>query len=142
MYYKVVNRILNTYGGSEEFHSAVVYKYTCSIQYEIGKWIKPGDGSKIFVFNDLELAKKFLNVEQRTFNTCKDLCIFECSVKNPIKVEHVAYVGDNDIRCFWRIWSKFKNKHKKINLDSINYLTNAPQGTFLVSQVKLTKQVF
>ena len=119
VYYKVVSTYHNL--------SILCWKYR--IHYIVGQWVYPNlRGTKIFVFDNLEEAKKFAGN------------IYECEVINPTpghKYNLFAYgCGINYDRIEQML--KLKLAKKKFTHLKMGFI---PKGTVMCDAVKLIKQV-
>ena len=94
-----------------------------AIQYFIGKWAKPKiAGSRIFVFDSLEDARRF-----RTNAASK---IFACETRGtPTRPKYMSFDWDSikSVRSFWK--SKDRRNHPAKD--------EVPEGTIYVDAVKL-----
>lgn len=130
MYYKVVSKSLGN------LLSAVTDdlpdKYV--IKYEIGKWVEPKiKGSKIFVFNNREVAFEFTKNSKSWF-------VYECEVDGIYKGKYKLFVPSWNHEQIDNLWYNFSRKKKFTNIlhggqDFLNH-------TVWVSKVKLTNHVY
>jgi len=99
--------------------------------YDINKWTLPLPGSKLMVFDDLESARCFSNIED---------AVFECKVKNPSKKwAGFQYVmRTKDIPTMLKA-NKLRLQKKKFTHLLPNDQQFTPFHTVFVDAVKLTK---
>jgi hypothetical protein len=100
------------------------------IEYKVNEYVYPKlEGSKLYVFSNLDSASKFLNIID-FYN--KDKCvIYECEVENPGKIKPLYCI--NSIVNYW--------KKKKSHKSTSNFLINKTKGFVSCDAVKLTKRV-
>lgn len=133
-YYKVVSR------KSKKLFSAISNRnmYNCSpIRYTKNRWTYPKiDGSKLFVFSDLNVAKFFAR-EFADFN----LVVYECDVFNPTVVSPITLISslyDITLKEYW----SFVNRDDYKNLYTLGLgLAHAKDYTIFCDAVMLTKKV-
>lgn len=127
-YYKVVRRFNNNLYSSMAYGS---YK----IQYKLNEWTTPVENTGgIFVFKCLNDAIRFRGVNRN------GRVIYECKVKNPRPLRYRAYICLSSITEFWRKYKCLRLKHKSTtNMSEYTYKT--PEGTYLASAIKLTKEL-
>lgn len=132
MYYKVVNRTLDGLFSANSFYQ---------IEYKIGEWTKPEFG-KLFIFDDIERAKKFIKDELHDY-----FCIypiFSCEVKNPTEYrEKICILGryyliDGAI--------EFSSKESKESIENFwngkdSITRTCPLGTFVCDELKLIEEI-
>lgn len=123
MYYKVLRNGLV----SANVHPLPIYINSgISIKYSLGEWTFPKiKGSKLFVFEDLNLARKYANF-------CCQKILYECEVKNPKEK------GPASSYHIFEILKAIRQKKKYSHL--INY-KNVPDGTIFCDAVKLIERV-
>ena len=121
MYYKVCN--VHTDGTFWSVNRTEEFPPEFRVKYVPGEWTTPAiPNTQLFVFDSLEHAKDFEYVQMG----CTHTAIFECEVKEPIPVEHVAY--SEWVQQYWT------NKEPGL-------LYPAPQGTVGCSAVKMGVRV-
>lgn len=108
-----------------------------TVEYLVNNWVYPKIG-KLFVFDDLEAAKKY----ERKFH-CGSVggsYIYECEVKNPRTITRIMNLTEKTL--LLKFWQNYKNKKsfRKI-ADQSSILWPVPQGSYVVDAVKLTKKV-
>ena len=112
-------------------------------QYRVGEWVEPQfKGSKLFVFDDLEAAKRFV------WHWSSEK-IYECEVEGVYKgkLKFLLAAGES----LRSLWSKVRNKGKVSHLLPQSYDEQSRVGggyirdvfnhTVWVKKVKLIKQV-
>ena len=119
-FYKVVRKRTKE---CKDLSSAIIgHDYV--LKYKTQRWRRPIlKGSKIFVFDSIENAQKFINKEyaQTIYS------IYECEVKNPQKTTGLAFVPNTySIERFW-----------EGNFNSFRF----PYGSYCVDAVKLIKKI-
>lgn len=99
------------------------------IQYKLNEWVDSHPGTRIFVFDNLDDARKFAH---GYFNSR----IFECVVKGAIK--HPGVESVDKIQDFWYTFNILLKKKKKVKITKFE-LASTP--AVLVKSVKLTKEI-
>lgn len=137
VYYKVVKKdtLLSARHG-------ILSSYDChKIQYKIDEWVyaplHEGIRTKLFVFDNLESAQKFANNRG-----VQDEAIYECHIKNPVKMFPVD-IGV--VHEWWTFINRLRKLRKGVNWEAI------PANTVMIlkkelpsigaSAVKLIKKV-
>lgn len=121
MYYKVLrknSKELISARAKRDCYSEILNKVT----YKVDQWVSSGNISKLFVFNNLEDAKKFHITGEE---------IWECEVKNPVNYFPCASIDEIDN--YW----KMLNANEEISEDNLK--TNIP--SVLADEVKLIQKV-
>jgi hypothetical protein len=128
-YYKVC-----TSNSDGRYTSAVQnsdFPETYRTEYKIGEFVGPTvAGTRLFVFNNLESARAF----RKSFSSGVRHEIFECEVKNPVRIKKIPAVID--VLNYW----KRRKLHRKIR-DYIIFQWNAPSNSYTASEVKLIRIV-
>lgn len=126
-YYKVVLKYSSD-------HSNLMSAYS-NVYYKINDYVYAPQGTKLFVFNSLDIAKNFAS--------SRNLAVYECLVKNPRLVKTLR---NNTLpKDYWRYIADAK-KHK-LNINQYLTKKNAvghkkwPIGTVWCDAVKLTKLI-
>jgi hypothetical protein len=134
-YYKVVRKFGDIYQSS---------CYGSTVTYEIGKTTLPiYPNSKLFVFDDLENAKRFIKDQYNIYDIKEGyISLFEADITNPINIPYMSRIPDSDYQ-FWGIFSKINNDSKELkNFRLFNYyVADAPKGTIGVDTVILKNKV-
>lgn len=123
-YYKVVRK---DYGGQ------LISSGVSSIEYKQNEWTIAPDNTRLFVFENLQNAKDFLD-------DCISGVIYECEVEGGIKGFGAFYARDQ--RIFWNKFNHFLGKKKKMEFSETKFgmpLTDI--NAVLCKKVKLTKKV-
>jgi hypothetical protein len=116
-YYKVV---------SSDLTSARISETAFRVHYKIGEWTYPTrKGTKIFVFDDLQGAKNFIN---DTWNSGDK--IFECEVKSPC-TDKSYFVEFGSLDYFWN----------RLLAGEKVFPDEPLPGTVFVDAVKLLKEI-
>ena len=116
-YYKVVDRVCGHY------ISVMVGGSDIGIKYSVGEFAYPTlKGSKLFVFDDLQIAIDFGKVVG---------CVFECEVINPFEYNGgiAKWYRPEEIRLFWENQLQFSSSR------------NAIKNTVLCDAVKLVREI-
>ena len=127
-YYKVVRE-----NGAGEYESACMSVGSTtrefSLKYRVNEFVAPViPNSKLFVFSNLEQARRFYEEFSRSFS--EDIfLIFECEVKRHFLGKYYSYFSD--VKEFWN-----QKNRKNCPRIQIHY-----PGTYYCSAVKLTKIV-
>lgn len=134
-YYKVCNTSRN------DILTSAVCNYFAPVEYKINQAVVAPEDTKLFVFNNLTAAKKFV-YSQIANITYLRLKIFECTITNPRKPID-AWNATSRLK-FWKD-IKIARK-KKVNIlryliKNGSYADPWPAGTIWCDSVTLTKQV-
>ena len=122
-YYKVVS--INK---KKQLVSAITRDYY--IHYKFKKWVKPDIG-KIFIFDTLKNAKKFLEL-----NFDKPWRIYKCYAKNVGPIEQVLQTSNFGLLHCEAFWDNKLNNDEKIHLTC--YVL---RGTLVADSVMLYQKV-
>lgn len=123
-----------------QIDDVVGYDREKALEYLPNQWTRPIiEGSKLFVFDSYLHAIKFAEKMD-----CTRSAIWECQVKNPLRMNRIASVRSWYIEEFWYVWMDAKARHANIRnlVSDFAHTFNAPNGTFGASAVKLTKEVY
>lgn len=123
-YYKVVNSDLTS---ATVFKADPIDKRT-PVQYKINEWVNAPNNTRLFVFDNLDEAKKF--AWERVAR------LFECQIKGRIKHQGVDRFAHTSL--FWEEFNLQLKKKKKIN---ISKYPTASTPAVLAKSVKLTKEI-
>ena len=107
------------------------------VRYLGGRWSKPRvKGSKLFCWPSLKSALVFLEMSSSGVWPRKDLKLFKCEAKNPVRSSKPisGCVGLNDIRWYWR--------HPAAKEQPPGYFLGSDVKPYIIADaVKLTRQV-
>lgn len=135
-HYKVID--------AQTYRSCAIIAINC--KYALNQTTKPQlSGSKLFVFNSLENARKF--ADDRVY----DSIIFECVVTKPcepIPYKPIKYWLDS-IKDYWNAYNAAKQQATKNKKAFRKYFktmylcgTHWPEGTVWCDSVTLTKRIY
>ncbi len=111
IYYKVVRPDLTSFGATFNINSVgfgfLPKKYV--VKYKIGEWVYPAPGTKLFVFDNLQEAKKWTNTRDER----ERFLLFECEVENPKVVSYRRFPccprTNIEIERFWDFYKTNPN---------------------------------
>ena len=104
-----------------------------NVQYKVNEWVKAPDDTRLFVFDNLDKAKRFAYGEYD---------VWECHVKGARKGFPCNQI--TEITSFWKILNeKFFSKKKKINFKSEDLIWRIENSvpSILAKQVKLVRKI-
>ena len=135
-YYKVVLQKSDI-----RFTSCIATDDRLSTEYILNKWTFPRiEGSKLFIFKDLQSAQRFIQKLDWKYYTCRILeCEAQGVVKNAPMISYTIFNSDSLVNKIKNIWTRYKNKKKWTHLVERSY--SFPYGTLWADSVKLTKLV-
>lgn len=143
-YYKVVS--INPEDG--KFYSARARVSDREVEYIPNKWVSAPEGTRLFVFDDLNKARKFLADGKRLENGIdfkkRPEKLFECEIIGNIKGRG-AY-DNHYIEKFWETFTDFlsENKKKRFDFYAFRELFNMPLTSIpavFAKKVKLVKEI-
>ena len=107
--------------------------------YKVGEFVKPNlENSKLFVFEDLEDARKFLN-RGYLWGTK----IYSCRVKNPTIPEWENQVKISEIIEFWKNVDRLsKLKCNETGFEQFFGAAMVSSGTIICDEVQLIEKVY
>ena len=104
-----------------------------SLEYPLNEWVYPKIG-KIFVFDNIENAKLFVNPPFRNPRPSdKYLACYKVEVKNPVSLPYCA-MPNIYIDLFWHNYEIGKESNAV-------YIAATPQGTYICDAVKLIEKI-
>lgn len=126
-YYKVVREI-KTQSGEIQLQSARS-RERC-VHYKIGEWTVAPEGTRVFVFDDLNDAHEFCLFKEG---------IYECRIFGGIRMSGADFVQDQGR--FWEIFNELRKKKKKISPKDLREIMLADTPAVLAKKVMLLRKI-